>query len=79
MKSVRSSTKSTRRSRAFGWRILPYERGLQEFFEKYLRTLTGVDFLASEYSTGQRHGRVSTRWASTELVGPWLSSTNGAR
>ena len=35
----------------------PYERGLQEFFEKYLRTLTGVDFLASEYSTGQRHGR----------------------
>ena len=35
----------------------PYERGLQEFFEKDLRTLTGVDFLASEYSTGQRHGR----------------------
>ena len=35
----------------------PYEGGLQEFFEKYLRTLTGVDFLASEYSTGQRHGR----------------------
>ena len=35
----------------------PYERGLQEFFEKHLRTLTGVDFLDSEYSTGQRHGR----------------------
>ena len=35
----------------------PYERGLQEFFEKHLRTLTGVEFLASEYSTGQRHGR----------------------
>ena len=35
----------------------PYERGLQGYFEKYLRTLTGVDFLASEYSTGQRHGR----------------------
>ena len=35
----------------------PYERGLQSFFEKYLRTLTGVEFLASEYSTGQRHSR----------------------
>lgn len=35
----------------------PYERGLQEFFEKHLRTLTGIDFLASEYSTGKRHGR----------------------
>lgn len=34
-----------------------YERGLQEFLEKYLRTLTGVEFLASEYSTGQRLGR----------------------
>ena len=34
-----------------------YERGLQEFFEKHLRTLTGVDFLDSEYSTGQRHSR----------------------
>ena len=35
----------------------PYERGLQELFEKHLRTLTGVEFLVSEYSTGQRHGR----------------------
>ena len=35
----------------------PYERGLQKFFEKHLRTLTGVEFLDSEYSTGQRHGR----------------------
>lgn len=35
----------------------PYERGLQEFFEKHLRTLTGIHFLVSEYSTGQRHGR----------------------
>ena len=35
----------------------PYERGLQEFFEKHLRALTGVDFLDSEYSTGQRHSR----------------------
>ena len=35
----------------------PRERGLQEFFEKHLRTLTGVEFLVSEYSTGQRHGR----------------------
>ena len=35
----------------------PYERGLQEFFEKHLRTLTGVEFLDSEYSTGQRHSR----------------------
>ena len=35
----------------------PYERGLQEFFEKHLCTLTGVDFLDSEYSTGQQHGR----------------------
>ena len=34
-----------------------YERGLQEFFEKHLRALAGIDFLASEYSTGQRHGR----------------------
>lgn len=37
--------------------IFPYERGLQDFFEKHLRTLTGVEFLVSEYSTGQRHGR----------------------
>ena len=35
----------------------PYERGMQEFFEKHLRTLTGIDFLDSEYSTGQRHSR----------------------
>ena len=35
----------------------PYERGLQEFFETHLRTLTGAEFLASEYSTGQRHSR----------------------
>ncbi len=35
----------------------PYERGLQEFFEKHLRTLTGVEFLDSEYSTGERHSR----------------------
>ena len=34
-----------------------YERELQEFFEKHLHTLTGVEFLDSEYSTGQRHGR----------------------
>ena len=35
----------------------PYERGLQDLFEKHLRALTGVDFLGSEYSTGQRHSR----------------------
>lgn len=35
----------------------PYERGLQELFEKHLRALTGIDFLDSEYSTGQRHSR----------------------
>ena len=35
----------------------PYERGLQEFFEKHLRTLTGVEFLDSEYSTGKHHSR----------------------
>ena len=35
----------------------PYERELQEFFERHLRTLTGIDFLDSEYSTGQRHSR----------------------
>ena len=34
-----------------------YERELQEFFEQHLYTLTGVEFLDSEYSTGQRHGR----------------------
>ena len=35
----------------------PYERGLQDLFEKHLRALTDVDFLDSEYSTGQRHSR----------------------
>ena len=35
----------------------PYERGLQEYFEKYLHTLTGVEFLATEYSTGPLHSR----------------------
>ncbi len=34
-----------------------YERELQEFFEKYLHTLTGVEFLASEHRTGPSHGR----------------------
>lgn len=33
------------------------ERGLQDLFEAHLRSLTGIDFLASEYSTGQRHQR----------------------
>ena len=33
------------------------ERELQEFFEKHMHTLTGVEFLESEYSTGQRHRR----------------------
>ena len=35
----------------------PHERELQEFFEKHLRTLIGVEFLASEYSAGARHSR----------------------
>ena len=35
----------------------PYERELQEFFEKHLPTLTGIEFLASEYPTGPLHGR----------------------
>ena len=35
----------------------PYERGLQDLFEKHLRPLTGIDFLDSEYSTGRRHSR----------------------
>ena len=35
----------------------PYERGLQQLFEKHLPALTGIDFLDSEYSTGQRHSR----------------------
>ena len=34
-----------------------YERELQEFFEKHLHTLAGVEFLASEHPTGPRHGR----------------------
>ena len=34
-----------------------YERELQEFFEKHLLTLTGIEFLASEYPTGPLHGR----------------------
>ena len=33
------------------------ERELQEFFETHMHTLTGVEFLESEYSTGQRHRR----------------------
>lgn len=33
------------------------ERGLQELFEAHLRSLTGIDFLASEYSTGKLHQR----------------------
>ena len=38
-----------------------YERKLQKFFEKHLPTLTGVEFLASEYWTGKRHGgRIDT-------------------
>ena len=35
----------------------PYDLELQEFFEKHLRTLIGVEFLASEYSIGERHSR----------------------
>lgn len=35
----------------------PYERDLQDFFEKHLRTLIGVEFLASEHPTGERHNR----------------------
>lgn len=35
----------------------PYERGLQELFEKHLHALTGIAFLDSEYSTGKRHSR----------------------
>lgn len=34
-----------------------HERELQEFFEKHLRTLIGVEYLASDYSTGERHSR----------------------
>ena len=33
------------------------ERELQRFFEKHLHTLTRVEFLESEYSTGQQHRR----------------------
>jgi len=35
----------------------PQERELQQRFEQHLRALTGIDFLASEYSTGARHKR----------------------
>ena len=35
----------------------PYERDLQDLFQTHLRALTGIDFLASEHSTGQRHSR----------------------
>ena len=35
----------------------PCERELQEFFEKHLCTLTGVEFLASAYSAGALHSR----------------------
>ena len=34
-----------------------YERDLQDFFEKHLHTLTGVEFLVSEHPTGPRHRR----------------------
>ena len=34
-----------------------YERDLQDIFQKHLHALTGIDFLAAEYSTGQRHRR----------------------
>ena len=34
-----------------------YERDLQDFFEKHLHTLIGVEFLASEHPTGPRHRR----------------------
>ena len=36
-------------------RAFSNERDLQAFFKKHLRTLTGVEFLASEYLTGKRH------------------------
>ena len=36
---------------------IPYERELQNLFEKHLLALIGIDFLASEHSTGQRHSR----------------------
>lgn len=35
----------------------PQERELQQRFEQHLRALTGIDLLASEYSTGTRHKR----------------------
>ena len=35
----------------------PNERELQNFFEKHLRTLMGVEFLASEYPAGVGQGR----------------------
>ena len=35
----------------------PCKRDLQEFFERHLRTLIGVEFLASEYSADSRHTR----------------------
>ena len=34
-----------------------FEWELQEFFERHLRTIIGVEFLASDYSTGERHSR----------------------
>ena len=36
---------------------IPYERELQNLFEKHLLALIRIDFLASEHSTGQRHSR----------------------
>ena len=43
------------------WGTLSHERELQEFFEKHLRTLLGVEYLASDYSTGGRHShRIDT-------------------
>jgi RecB family endonuclease NucS len=40
---------------------VPLERSLQQLFERNLEALLGVRFLASEHSTGVRHGgRIDT-------------------
>jgi hypothetical protein len=48
------------------------EKSLQTLIEDNMEALFAVQFLATEYSTGKKHGAGSTRWGWTRTAARWV-------
>lgn len=59
-------------------KTLTLEKSLQNLIESNLEEMLGIRVLASEYSTGAKHGgRIAIHWVSMRTTALSLSSTSG--